>query len=89
MGLTTTTDKDTIWVSTGGNLTSLNLFTTKFDRVLLNLVEKQAEMVECVHIVIFTAGLLIDSGSHVIFDTPGEIEIFYMVYLVLRPPVAW
>ncbi|ORX47022.1 hypothetical protein DM01DRAFT_317878 [Hesseltinella vesiculosa] len=42
----------------GGILTSLNLFTTKFDQVL-NLVAKRA-----------------DSVSHVLVDTPGQIEIF-------------
>ncbi|CAO3598510.1 unnamed protein product [Absidia cylindrospora] len=42
----------------GGILTSLNLFTTKFDQVL-NFVEKRA-----------------DSVSHILVDTPGQIEIF-------------
>ncbi|KAI9247596.1 hypothetical protein EDC94DRAFT_625885 [Helicostylum pulchrum] len=42
----------------GGILTSLNLFTTKFDQVL-NLVAKRSEDV-----------------SHVLVDTPGQIEIF-------------
>ncbi|OBZ89897.1 GPN-loop GTPase 1 [Choanephora cucurbitarum] len=42
----------------GGILTSLNLFTTKFDQVL-NLVAKRAQSV-----------------SHVLVDTPGQIEIF-------------
>ncbi|KAI9473592.1 MAG: hypothetical protein EXX96DRAFT_487830 [Benjaminiella poitrasii] len=42
----------------GGILTSLNLFTTKFDQVL-NLVAKRS-----------------DSVSHVLVDTPGQIEIF-------------
>ncbi|OLL25406.1 putative asparagine synthetase [glutamine-hydrolyzing] [Neolecta irregularis DAH-3] len=42
----------------GGILTSLNLFTTKFDQVL-GLLEKRA-----------------DTLSHIIIDTPGQIEIF-------------
>ncbi|KAI7863884.1 hypothetical protein BDF14DRAFT_1988257 [Spinellus fusiger] len=42
----------------GGIMTSLNLFTTKFDQVL-NLVAKRAESV-----------------SHILVDTPGQIEIF-------------
>ncbi|KAI7889552.1 uncharacterized protein EV154DRAFT_423596 [Mucor mucedo] len=42
----------------GGILTSLNLFTTKFDQVL-NLVAKRSESV-----------------SHILVDTPGQIEIF-------------
>jgi hypothetical protein len=36
----------------GGILTALNLFTTKFDQVL-ELVEKRAEDVECVVILVF------------------------------------
>ncbi|KAL0077342.1 GPN-loop GTPase [Phycomyces blakesleeanus] len=42
----------------GGILTSLNLFTTKFDQVL-DLIAKRA-----------------DSVSHILVDTPGQIEIF-------------
>ncbi|KAG0745173.1 hypothetical protein G6F60_000171 [Rhizopus arrhizus] len=42
----------------GGILTSLNLFTTKFDQVL-DLVAKRS-----------------DSVSHILVDTPGQIEIF-------------
>ncbi|KAI8084511.1 uncharacterized protein BX664DRAFT_266650 [Halteromyces radiatus] len=42
----------------GGILTSLNLFTTKFDQVL-NFVAKRS-----------------DSVSHILVDTPGQIEIF-------------
>lgn len=44
----------------GGILTSLNLFTTKFDQVL-NLVDKRVAD---------------DRTSHVLVDTPGQIEIF-------------
>ncbi|BFZ55052.1 hypothetical protein PYCC9005_002090 [Savitreella phatthalungensis] len=44
----------------GGILTSLNLFTTKFDQVL-GLVEQRLEKRRC---------------SHVLLDTPGQIEIF-------------
>lgn len=42
----------------GGILTSLNLFTTKFDQVL-NFVAKRSQSV-----------------SHILVDTPGQIEIF-------------
>lgn len=44
----------------GGILTSLNLFTTKFDQVL-QLLEKRADEKKM---------------SHVLIDTPGQIEIF-------------
>ncbi len=48
----------------GGIMTALNLFTTKFDQVLNLLEEKQkSEDVE-------------DKPSHVVVDTPGQIEIF-------------
>lgn len=42
----------------GGIVTSLNLFSTKFDQVL-NLIDKRTGEVD-----------------HVIFDTPGQIEVF-------------
>jgi hypothetical protein len=57
-------------------LTALNLFTTKFDQVL-GLIEKRADTVEwvldstCVMLHIDCHG-----SSHVILDTPGQIEIF-------------
>lgn len=44
----------------GGILTSLNLFTTKFDQVLQLLDKRAAEK----------------KMSHVLIDTPGQIEIF-------------
>ncbi|ORY77813.1 hypothetical protein BCR37DRAFT_350667 [Protomyces lactucae-debilis] len=44
----------------GGILTSLNLFTTKFDQVLTLLDRRAAEQ----------------KMSHVLIDTPGQIEIF-------------
>ncbi|OCB87814.1 hypothetical protein A7U60_g5138 [Sanghuangporus baumii] len=47
----------------GGILTALNLFTTKFDQVL-GLIEKRADNLRQAAI------------SHVILDTPGQIEIF-------------
>lgn len=46
----------------GGIMTALNLFTTKFDQVL-DLLEKKAEDPE-------------EKPSHIIVDTPGQIEIF-------------
>lgn len=60
----------------GGILTALNLFTTKFDQVL-DLVEKRAENVEC---AVISLSLLRANSyglpSHVVVDTPGQIEIF-------------
>lgn len=58
----------------GGILTSLNLFTTKFDQVL-TLVEKRSSEVEWVPliIVVFFGSIL---RSYIILDTPGQIEIF-------------
>lgn len=44
----------------GGILTSLNLFTTKFDQVLQLLDKRAAEK----------------TMSHILLDTPGQIEIF-------------
>ena len=44
----------------GGILTSLNLFTTKFDQVLQLLDKRAAEK----------------AMSHILLDTPGQIEIF-------------
>jgi GTPase SAR1 family protein len=44
----------------GGILTSLNLFTTKFDQVLTLLEKRAAD----------------DTMSHILIDTPGQIEIF-------------
>lgn len=46
----------------GGIMTALNLFTTKFDQVLGLLEKKSEDPAEC--------------PSHVIVDTPGQIEIF-------------
>lgn len=46
----------------GAIVTSLNLFTTKFDQVLGMLEEKENDVDEC--------------PSHIIVDTPGQIEIF-------------
>jgi GPN-loop GTPase len=60
----------------GGILTALNLFTTKFDQVL-ELVEKRAETVEYVSETKFLKNFCLTlSYSHVILDTPGQIEIF-------------
>lgn len=61
----------------GGILTALNLFTTKFDQVL-DLVEKRAETVEYVLVISIMNSLLplVRSRSHIILDTPGQIEIF-------------
>lgn len=61
----------------GGILTALNLFTTKFDQVL-DLVEKRAETVEYVLVlsIVHPFLLLVRSCSHIILDTPGQIEIF-------------
>jgi hypothetical protein len=62
----------------GGILTALNLFTTKFDQVL-DLVEKRAETVEYVLIFFILHSLLllpVHLRSHIILDTPGQIEIF-------------
>src|SRR5882757_2569187 len=61
----------------GGILTALNLFTTKFDQVL-DLVEKRAETVEYVLVIsaLHSFSLLVRSHSHIILDTPGQIEIF-------------
>jgi len=46
----------------GGIMTALNLFTTKFDQVLDLLEKKAASQEEC--------------PSHIVIDTPGQIEIF-------------
>lgn len=46
----------------GGIMTALNLFTTKFDQVL-DLLEAKSKSSE-------------DCPSHIIIDTPGQIEIF-------------
>jgi GTPase SAR1 family protein len=46
----------------GGIMTALNLFTTKFDQVLGLLETKSKDPEEC--------------PSHIIIDTPGQIEIF-------------
>lgn len=46
----------------GGIMTALNLFTTKFDQVLELLENKSKDPQEC--------------PSHIIVDTPGQIEIF-------------
>lgn len=46
----------------GAIVTSLNLFTTKFDQVLEVLEKKEVAEEEC--------------PSHIIIDTPGQIEIF-------------
>jgi GTPase SAR1 family protein len=59
----------------GGILTALNLFTTKFDQVL-ELVEKRAETVECVLLFFLRTDADVVVDSHVILDTPGQIEIF-------------
>lgn len=59
----------------GGILTALNLFTTKFDQVL-ELVEKRAETVECVLFCFLQTDDDAAVDSHVILDTPGQIEIF-------------
>lgn len=60
----------------GGILTALNLFTTKFDEVLV-LVEKRSKDVECVRqlccYITLTEHVLL---SYIILDTPGQIEIF-------------
>ena len=58
----------------GGILTSLNLFTTKFDQVL-SLVEQRADSVELVKCFHRDCGVL-TLFSYVILDTPGQIEIF-------------
>ena len=44
----------------GGIITSLNLFATKFDQVL-NLIDRRSDK---------------SPVDHVIFDTPGQIEVF-------------
>ncbi|KAG2346090.1 XPA-binding protein 1 [Suillus weaverae] len=62
----------------GGILTALNLFTTKIDQVL-DLVEKRAETVEYVLVIFILHSLLlllVHPRSHIILDTPGQIEIF-------------
>jgi GPN-loop GTPase len=71
----------------GGILTALNLFTTKFDQVL-GFIEKRAETVEYVVLslsCLFSTRPTTDDASltpyfflssHVLVDTPGQIEIF-------------
>lgn len=59
----------------GGILTSLNLFTTKFDQVL-NLVEQRADSVELVKYFHSWLWYAHNVFSYVILDTPGQIEIF-------------
>jgi GTPase SAR1 family protein len=57
----------------GGILTALNLFTTKFDQVL-GFVEKRASSVELAPFSPFWETEL--TNSHILIDTPGQIEIF-------------
>ena len=56
----------------GGIVTSLNLFATKFDQVL-NLIDRKRQKPAK---TAATEGQEEVVPEHVIFDTPGQIEVF-------------